>query len=513
MSSSSSPRMDNTNDNNSECDNHPLDPLSASPSSAASSTTSSLHNSITHKDSHAHLATPASAPISTSAATPPNNATPAATTQGKSPSAIESFDLRVRRLLFRKDAGIFFTGIVFIVAPCSVFSRYVIPQIADKYSIATTIVFIWLWVMTLVCMFRTSYTDPGFLPRNLDPETMLSDSDSAMIGLEAATHVQPPVAAYQKQNPTNPANFLAPSSSPQSTLTSITIHPSPPTIHQSPPPRASRPSSAATTFTHSAPLPQGYPFITTGMAVESRLPFNPDPHVVYINGVAMSLKFCITCRIWRPPRASHCSTCDRCVDNHDHHCPWMANCVGKRNYRYFYGFICLTAMLAGWVFAWSLVALLDISKEVDPVMGGDAKGFGNAIRQSPANLVLMIYTFVIGWSVLGMACYHTWITCNAFTTHEQIRERSRFENSRLALGANAQKEGQSPFSRGNGCSNWFWTICRSEEPRFDDKGGDLYRVIVGTEPGLGLPPSDLEAAHPSSFPTVSPGQIRPNQRS
>ena len=45
---------------------------------------------------------------------------------------------------------------------------------------------------------------------------------------------------------------------------------------------------------------------------------------------------CRTCDNFKPARAHHCSMMDRCVLKMDHYCPWIGNCVGFGNYKYYF---------------------------------------------------------------------------------------------------------------------------------------------------------------------------------
>ena len=58
---------------------------------------------------------------------------------------------------------------------------------------------------------------------------------------------------------------------------------------------------------------------------------------------------CKKCNIVKPPRAHHCSVCKRCVVKMDHHCPWLNNCVGHKNYRYFYSFLLYVCLATGYI--------------------------------------------------------------------------------------------------------------------------------------------------------------------
>jgi len=137
--------------------------------------------------------------------------------------------------------------------------------------------------------------------------------------------------------------------------------------------------------------------------------------VIKVNKIPVTIKWCNTCNIYRPPRATHCSTCDNCVFRMDHHCPYIGNCVGQRNYREFVFFIfsifatCAFAVPFSSSSFWYLVYLLNCNASFCKVPHGVAlivvrslrRGFMDAFFETSFTPYAFVGTIVV--VVLGVA--------------------------------------------------------------------------------------------------------------
>ncbi|KAL7779139.1 hypothetical protein CFE70_008642 [Pyrenophora teres f. teres 0-1] len=159
-------------------------------------------------------------------------------------------------------------------------------------------------------------------------------------------------------------------------------------------------------------------------------------------------KYCKSCNIWRPPRAHHCRVCDNCVETQDHHCVWLNNCVGRRNYRYFFVFVCATTLLGLFLLGASLAHILVWRAQ-------NGASFGAAIDRWRVPFAMCIYG-LLGWSYpFSLGVYHLFLVGRGETTREYL-------NSHKFL----KKDRHRPFTQGSVLKNWAAVLQRPRPPTY-----------------------------------------------
>lgn len=119
----------------------------------------------------------------------------------------------------------------------------------------------------------------------------------------------------------------------------------------------------------------------------------------------------------KPERAHHCKTCRACILKYDHHCPWINQCVGLGNERYFILFMLWMAIGSAfyvgssWRIAWQAVRAKDT--------------WDYAL--APRVLYLVIYTKAafMGTAVGLLACYQLWLVSRG-ETHTENQDNTHY---------------------------------------------------------------------------------------
>eukprot|EP00472_Partenskyella_glossopodia_P014114 CAMPEP_0197530054 /NCGR_PEP_ID=MMETSP1318-20131121/30452_1 /TAXON_ID=552666 /ORGANISM="Partenskyella glossopodia, Strain RCC365" /LENGTH=609 /DNA_ID=CAMNT_0043085723 /DNA_START=98 /DNA_END=1927 /DNA_ORIENTATION=+ len=129
-----------------------------------------------------------------------------------------------------------------------------------------------------------------------------------------------------------------------------------------------------------------------------------------------SLKVCATCIVEMPPRSKHDPMSDRCVQIFDHYCPFINNCVGQNNHKYFMGFL-VSVILA-------ILNFLGVASEHMYVTCGGGSTFEVlwcAFNEHHSQVSVILATIGVLIPVSCLLTWQTWLISNSITTYEYMR--------------------------------------------------------------------------------------------
>ncbi|KAM0748594.1 zf-DHHC-domain-containing protein [Meredithblackwellia eburnea MCA 4105] len=128
-----------------------------------------------------------------------------------------------------------------------------------------------------------------------------------------------------------------------------------------------------------------------------------------------SSRYCRKCRVHKPDRAHHCSSCGKCVLKMDHHCPWLGGaCVGYSNYKSFLLFLLYGGALGVFVGTTTIIELMNYVDD----------GEENFELAPISWALIMILGFVFGFCMTLFGLYHMYLAGRNRTTIETMERPS-----------------------------------------------------------------------------------------
>ena len=275
--------------------------------------------------------------------------------------------------------------------PGILFLAFSAPYLWRQLSPAVPIIFAYVFLVCLSSFAHAAFSDPGILPRNL--------------------------------------------------------HPHPPNPEEERDPLALGPSTNEWVMVKTFPSSSALRNRTAGDAENA----NSSPTQQRHQAMEVPTKYCKSCNIWRPPRAHHCRVCDACIETQDHHCVWLNNCVGRRNYRYFFSYVASATLLSLFVMAFSLAHVGLRAQQRNISFGASLSGRTQE-RVAFAMFLYAVLALPYPGSLFG---YHLFLIARGETTREYLNSHKFPPRDR-----------HRPFTQASMFRNWASVLLRPRPPTY-----------------------------------------------
>jgi len=121
--------------------------------------------------------------------------------------------------------------------------------------------------------------------------------------------------------------------------------------------------------------------------------------------------------------AKHCGACNRCVNNFDHHCRWLNNCVGKANYKWFFKLIVLVFLLTFLHNITNIFVVYNLFTAAAPTVDA-VESVYKSVLLVEFEILIMIACFLNLCALLflgHLTLFHIMLQRRGMTTYEYIR--------------------------------------------------------------------------------------------
>ncbi|KAI1887622.1 hypothetical protein AGOR_G00192210 [Albula goreensis] len=144
---------------------------------------------------------------------------------------------------------------------------------------------------------------------------------------------------------------------------------------------------------------------------------------IYTRTMSGGIRYCDRCQLLKPDRSHHCSVCDKCILKMDHHCPWVNNCVGFSNYKFFVLFLGYSVLYCMFITATD-VRYFILFWTVGGSIHKNILKFVDGLPDTQAKFHIMFLFFAASMfsvSLFSLFGYHCWLVCKNRSTLEAFR--------------------------------------------------------------------------------------------